>query len=578
MDHKAFKILSGAIHYFRLPQESWYHSLYNLKALGFNTVETYVPWNLHEKKEGQYDFTGNLDIERFLTLAKELGLYAIVRPSPFICAEWEFGGLPAWLLTKNLKLRSSDPQFLHYVSRYYDQLIPILKKHQLDHQGNILMFQIENEYGSYGEDKAYLLAIKNLMRDRGLTQPFFTSDGPWKAAMEAGSLLAEDVLVTGNFGSDPKKNFTAMRTFFQENGKNWPLMCMEFWDGWFNRWGEALVRRDPEETAQTIMEVIEMGSINLYMFHGGSNFAFMNGCSARGQKDLPQVTSYDYGALLDEAGNPTLKYSLLQDKMKKVYPDLDYKEPLVKKSMATSHIKLTQKVSLFASLDQLTNPKASFYPQNMEALNQQVGYLLYRTEVKKSKDEAERFRIIDARDRAQVFVNEKKVSTQYQEEIGEDIFIDLEEGTNQLDILIENMGRVNYGPKLEAPSQSKGLGRGLMLDLHFVGDWQMYPLPLEQVDSIDYSKGWKEGQPSFYHYSFDCMHPEDSYIDMTGFGKGVVFINNFNLGRYWEKGPIFTLYIPKAFLKTGRNCITVFETEGKYQEDIQLVKNPIIRE
>ena len=286
LDGKPFKILSGSIHYFRIHPDDWYQSLYNLKALGFNTVETYVPWNLHEPREGEFDFTGILDLERFLTIAQELGLYAIVRPSPYICAEWEFGGLPAWLLEKGVRVRSQDKDFLQVVKRYYEALIPRLIKHQLDQGGNILMFQVENEYGSYGEDKVYLRELKQMMLELGLEEPFFTSDGPWHTALRAGSLIEDDVLVTGNFGSKAKENFASMEMFFQQYGKKWPLMCMEFWDGWFNRWGEPVIKRDPEELADAVMEAIEIGSINLYMFHGGTNFGFMNGCSARKQTDL----------------------------------------------------------------------------------------------------------------------------------------------------------------------------------------------------------------------------------------------------------------------------------------------------
>ena len=246
LDGQEFKILSGAIHYFRIQPEDWYHSLYNLKALGFNTVETYVPWNMHEPKKGQFDFQGILDIEKFLNIAQDLGLYAIVRPSPFICAEWEFGGMPAWLLTEDMRIRSSDASYLQAVADYYDELLPRLVPRLLDKGGNILMMQVENEYGSYGEDKDYLRAIRQMMLDRGVDCPLFTSDGPWRATLRAGTLIEEDLFVTGNFGSKAGYNFAQMQEFFDEHGKKWPLMCMEFWDGWFNRWKEPIIKRDPE--------------------------------------------------------------------------------------------------------------------------------------------------------------------------------------------------------------------------------------------------------------------------------------------------------------------------------------------
>ncbi len=277
LNGQPFKILSGAVHYFRIPREDWYHTLYNLKALGFNTVETYVPWNLHEAAEGLYDFQGELDLGGFLDLAQELGLYAIIRPSPYICAEWEFGGLPAWLLTKKIRIRSSDPAFLTYVERYYQRLGPILTQRQLQRGGPILLFQVENEYGSYGEDKAYLQQLKRLMEQEGWEMPFVTSDGSWLATLKAGTLVEEGILPTANFGSKAQENFGNLQAFMQEQGLEGPLMCMEFWLGWFNRWQEAIIKRDPEETVAAIMETIRLGSINLYMFHGGTNFGFMNG-------------------------------------------------------------------------------------------------------------------------------------------------------------------------------------------------------------------------------------------------------------------------------------------------------------
>lgn len=214
LNGQPFKILSGAIHYFRIHPYDWEHSLYNLKALGFNTVETYVPWNLHEPQKGEFHFEDRLDLEKFLTLAQNLGLYAIVRPSPYICAEWEFGGFPAWLLREPISIRRNENAYLRHVADYYDILMKKIVPHQLDNGGNILMIQIENEYGSFGEEKAYLRAIRDLMVDRGVTVPFFTSDGPWRATLRAGSMIEEDILVTGNFGSKARENFGSMKQFF----------------------------------------------------------------------------------------------------------------------------------------------------------------------------------------------------------------------------------------------------------------------------------------------------------------------------------------------------------------------------
>lgn len=577
LDGQEFKILSGAIHYFRIQPEDWYHSLYNLKALGFNTVETYVPWNMHEPQKGEFDFQGILDIEKFLQTAQDLGLYAIVRPSPFICAEWEFGGMPAWLLNEDMRIRSSDASYLQAVADYYDELLPRLVPRLLDKGGNILMMQVENEYGSYGEDKDYLRAIRQLMLDRGVDCPLFTSDGPWRATLKAGTLIDEDLFVTGNFGSKAAYNFSQMQEFFDEHGKKWPLMCMEFWDGWFNRWKEPVIKREPEELAEAVHEVLKQGSINLYMFHGGTNFGFMNGCSARGVTDLPQVTSYDYDALLNEQGNPTPKYFAVQKMMETYYPEYPQMKPLTKESFELKDIALSEKVSLFETLPDLARPVESLYPIKMEDLGQSYGYLLYHTEASWDADE-EKIRVIDGRDRMQLFVDGELVTTQYQAEIGQDIFVTgKKKATHQIDILIENMGRVNYGHKFLADTQRKGIRTGVCKDLHFLLDWQQYPLPLKNTENIDFSKGWQPQQPAFYAFDFEMKALKDTYLDLSGFGKGVAFVNGVNIGRFWNVGPTLSLYIPHSLLKEGRNRIIIFETEGEYKECIQLVKQPTFK-
>lgn len=574
LDGKPFKIMSGAIHYFRVLPEDWYHSLYNLKALGFNTVETYIPWNVHEPKEGEYDFSSRYDVKRFVETAAELDLFVILRPSPYICAEWEFGGLPAWLLPyKDMRIRSSDPAFIEKVSRYYEKLFEVITPLQLDHGGPVIMMQVENEYGSYGEDKEYLKLLYDLMLKLGVTVPIFTSDGAWRATQEAGTLTEADILTTGNFGSRSKENFKDLKDFHESKGKKWPLMCMEFWDGWFNRWNDPIIERDEQDLVHDVKEALEIGSVNLYMFHGGTNFGLMNGCSARGQKDLPQVTSYDYDAPLDEQGNPTKKYYALQNMMQELFPGIEQQEPLVKASMELKAIPLNEKVSLFSVMDEITEKQQSKYPKTMEELGQQYGYTLYRSRVKKDSNE-EFYRVIDGSDRIQFFFNEEKQATQYQEEIGEKINVTPKNDVNQLDILVENMGRVNYGHKLLANTQQKGIRTGIMSDLHFILDWEQYCLEFSKPLAIDYSKKWKEKTPSFYKYTATIAEPEDTFVNMESFGKGIVLINGFNIGRYWNVGPTLSLYIPKSLLQKGKNEIVVFETEGIWSETISLEKEP----
>ena len=581
LDSKPFTILSGAIHYFRVHPSDWHHSLYNLKAMGFNTVETYVPWNLHEPHPGEFDFSGGLDLACFLDEAAELGLWAIVRPSPFICAEWEFGGLPAWLLAdRSMRPRSRDPKFLARVASYYDALMPILVPRQVMRGGNVIMMQVENEYGSYCEDKEYLRAIRDLMTSRGVDVPLFTSDGPWRGCLRAGTLIDDDVLATGNFGSRAAENFAALKAFHEEHGKSWPLMCMEFWDGWFNRWGENVIRRDAQDLADSVRELLELGgSVNLYLFHGGTNFGFMNGCSARHTHDLHQVTSYDYDAPLDEEGNPTEKWYLLRDVVRDLFPDNWTADPLVKTAVGVpaEKVELTGRAGLFENLPALDpEPVRSLYPQTMEDMGQSYGYTLYRAQVERDTTEPERIRVVDGRDRAQVFVNGVPVATQYQEHIGEDIRYALPEKDNQLDVLVENMGRVNYGHKFLADTQRKGIRTGVCVDLHFVLGWEAYRLGLDDVSRVDYSAGWAEGTPSFSRFEFTLDEPADTYIDTTGFGKGVAFVNGTNVGRYWEIGPIATLYVPHGMTRAGVNELVLFETEGTVSDSISLRSTPLI--
>ena len=580
LDGEPFTILSGAIHYFRVHPTDWHHSLYNLKAMGFNTVETYVPWNLHEPKPGEFTFQGMVDLARFLDEATELGLYIIVRPSPFICAEWEWGGLPAWLLADHtMRPRSRDPKFLECVARYYDELMPILVPRQVTHGGNIIMMQVENEYGSYGEDKDYLRAIRDLMLERGVDVPLCTSDGPWRGCLRAGTLIDDDVFVTGNFGSRAGENFANLKAFHEEHGKNWPLMCMEFWDGWFNRWGENVITRDAQDLADSVRELLELGgSMNLYMFHGGTNFGFMNGCSARHTHDLHQVTSYDYDAPLNEEGNPTEKWYKLRDVVRELFPNNWTAEPLIKKAVAVEDIALTERTGLFENLDNLSTPQHSFYPQAMEDLGQSYGYTLYRTTIERdvAPEADERIRVIDGRDRAQVYVDGTLVATQYQEHIGEDIKCPLPAEQNDLSILVENMGRVNYGHKFLADTQHKGIRTGVCVDLHFVTEWDQYCLPLDNISKLDFTRGWTPGQPTFSRFEFTLDEPADTFIDTTGFGKGCVFVNGFNVGRYWEIGPIATLYVPHGFTHAGVNELVVFETEGTLGSTISLRSEPLI--
>lgn len=579
LDEQPFKIISGALHYFRMTPQQWEDSLYNLKALGANTVETYIPWNLHEAQEGVFDFSGSKNLEAFVRLAEKMGLWVILRPSAYICAEWEFGGLPAWLLKEpGIRLRSGDPRFMSKVAAYYQELLPRLLPLQITHGGPVLMVQIENEYGSYGMDKDYLRQTKKLLEAGGIDVPLFTSDGAWPEVLDAGTLIEEDVFVTGNFGSRSKENAAVLQDFMAAHGKKWPLMCMEYWDGWFNRWGEPIVKRDPQDLANEVQDMLEIGSVNLYMFHGGSNFGFYNGCSARGQQDLPQVTSYDYDALLTEAGQPTEKYYLVQQAIKAVCPDVWQAEPRVKKLVALGTYPVSDSVSLLKVKDQLMTPITTAYPLTMEQAGSGYGYLLYSLDLKNYHHENS-IKVVDAGDRIQAYVDGALTPLQQTDPLLREMTLTGASSQDiiTLDLLVENQGRVNYGYKLNHPGQSKGIRGGVMQDIHFHQGYRHYPLDFssEQLAAVDFSAGKDPQQPSFYRFSFDLDAIGDSFIDCSAYGKGVVIVNGHNLGRYWNQGPIYSLYCPKEFLRQGANEVIIFETEGIELTQLRFTDQPI---
>lgn len=582
LNDEKFRILSGAIHYYRIHPTQWEHTLYNLKALGYNTVETYLPWNSHEPKEGEFNFEGILDVEKFIETAEEMGLYVILRPSPYICAEWEFGGLPAWLLKyKDVRVRTTDEVFIEKVSNYFDELLPRLTKYQYTNGGPVLMMQVENEYGSYGNEKEYLRKIAKLMKNKGVDVPLFTSDGTWNQALDSGSLIEDGIFTTGNFGSESKQNMDVLQKFFDKHDQQWPLMCMEYWDGWFNRWGMDIVKRDPKDLADAVKEMMEIGSLNLYMFRGGTNFGFMNGCSARGNNDLPQVTSYDYDALLTEWGNPTEKFYEVQKATKEVYPEIEQMKPRSRLLKDYGSFKPVGKASLLAVASSITDEVKSNYPLTMEALDSNYGYVLYKTTVK-NYGEPERLKVIEVADRVHIYIDGKLQATQYKDEIGEEIEFIGEGEEITIEVLVENLGRVNYGYKLEAPSQSKGIRGGVMINNHFHSGWTQYPLNLDAkiISKVEYTESdlnAENKEAQFYKFDVEIDEIKDTFIDCSKYGKGVIFINGFNIGKYWENGPFHYLYVPSGLLKES-NEIVVFETEGIVIEELRFNDKPVYKD
>ncbi|MFR8775432.1 MAG: glycoside hydrolase family 35 protein [Eggerthellaceae bacterium] len=564
LNGEPFKIISGAFHYFRTVPEYWQDRIEKLVNMGCNTVETYIPWNFHEPEKGNFRFDGMHDIERFIHLAEKMGLYIIIRPSPYICSEWEFGGLPTWLLRdRNMRLRCSYEPYLNAVKEYYSVLIPKLVPHQCDRGGGVILVQLENEYGYYGNDTAYLEFLRDTLRELGVTVPFVTSDGPWSEPKFKSGML-NGALPTGNFGSGAEWQFGQMRKYI---GENKPLMCMEFWNGWFDAWGEEHHTTSPEKAASELDELLKRGSVNFYMFEGGTNFGFMSG--RNGGSKTGDVTSYDYDAPLTEDGQITEKYRLFKEVIAK-YTDI-HEIPLTTeiRRRAYGRISCTGKTDLFSVLDKISVPVKSSYPLTMEDIGQDYGYILYRTKIRDIETVSE-IRLEGAADRVQCYHNGEFVYTAFAENMWEKFEPQQKRTSGIIDLLCENTGRENFGTGLE--NQRKGISGGVKINDHRHFGFEIYPLPLDerQIAALDFGIGYIENTPAFYRFELDIDEPCDTFLDTDGFGKGCAFVNGFNIGRFWEIGPQKRLYIPAPLLQIGKNTIVIFETEGKAADSIFL--------
>jgi beta-galactosidase len=568
-----YRIISGAMHYFRIVPQYWEDRLLKLKACGFNTVETYVAWNLHEPKEGQFNFAGMADIVRFIELAAIIGLNVILRPSPYICAEWEFGGLPFWLLQdSNMRLRCSYKPFLDKVDAYYDVLIPMLKPLLCTNGGPIIAMQIENEYGSYGNDRDYLEYLQQGLINRGIDTLLFTSDGPEDFMLQGGTLFPE-VLATVNFGSKPEQAFAKL----EEYQPNKPMVCMEYWNGWFDHWGDKHHTRGFADVVDVLDRILESGaSVNFYMFHGGTNFGFYNGANHIDFYE-PTVTSYDYHALLTESGDITDKYLAIQDVITKYAgsPKEDFPAPIAKKYYG--QVQLTEQTALFDSLKLLSKPLQSTYPETMEKLGQDYGFILYTTKLSGPRNQCELI-IQDVHDRALVYVN--NVYQGVIERWGPNsLVLNIPSSGANLSLLVENMGRINYGAYLK---DYKGITEGVKVGTkqynQFLFNWTIYKLPLSDLSNLIYkpiqpvnlSLLEATGSPLFYIGVFQVSEAKDTFLKLEGWTKGVVYINGFNLGRYWDKGPQKTLYLPGPLLHEGDNEVVIFELHGTKAAIIEL--------
>ncbi len=563
-DGEPIKLISGAVHYFRNMPDTWRDIFKKMKAMGLNCVETYCVWNMHEKKPGEYDFTGNLDIATFIKTAQEEDLMVIVRPGPYICAEWEFGGLPWWIQTdENMEIRCSNKAYIECFDRYLDKLFNEVRPLLCTNGGPVIMMQLENEYGYYGDDREYLTYLRDGYVKRGIDVPLFTSDGTSKANLLDGSV--EGCFSTLNFGSRVEENFKAHDELYPTQ----PKMCMEMWNGWFDAWGdEKHHTTSAEDYAKVVDDMLTKGSVNMYMFIGGTNFGFTSGANHY-EKFAPDVTSYDYDALLTECGDVTPKYHAVRDVIKKHIKCTLPEVPADRKKKAYGKVKLTESTGFFSQLENLSSPVRSDVPKPMESYGNGYGYIAYRTVLNRDYDNVT-LSFESLGDRAQIYINKNLVDILY---INDSLETKITAKAGDiLTVLCENMGRANFGSKM---MRKKGIAGRCLLDgkIHF--GWDVYTLPMDNLDRLTFDGRVPEEKSVFYKGTFSIDERADTFLRTDNFTKGFVTVNGFNLGRYWEVGPQKTMYLPASLLKKGTNEIIIFESDGiKGSAEIEFTDTP----
>lgn len=569
LDGKPFQIISGEMHFARIPRAYWRARLRMAKAMGLNTICTYVFWNQEEPEPGKFNFKGNADVAAFVKMAQQEGLWVLIRPSAYACAEWEFGGYPYWLLNINgLKVRSRDPKFLKLMKAYYEQLGKQLAPLQITHDGPILMVQIENEYGSYGDDKKYLSINEQMMRDAGFNVPFYTLDGIDNVSK--GSVKGALPAVDGSI--DIRHIEKVVRENHDGHG---PFFIGEWYPGWFDSWGKPFNTVSTKTCVEQLNTMLSHGlSVNMYMAHGGTTRGFMNGANYSGPMTYsPQISSYDYDAPIDEAGHPTPKFFALRKVIEKYLPPGTKlpKVPPVERVITIPEFKLEYVTDL---IHDLPSPVRSENPLTFEALHQAYGYVMYRTHVK-GPVSGELY-IDRLRDYGIIFVNGKRVAVLNRMLAQDSCKVDLPESLNTLDIFVENLGRINYGKYINDNHQ--GITKEVTLEGSVIDGWEMYRFPFTTQPRTRSELKGDFQYPVIREGSFTLEKVGDTFLDMRDWGKGCVWINGHNLGRYWDIGPQQTIYVPAPWLKKGKNTITVFEELKTGQDEIGAIRNPILNE
>lgn len=565
LDGKPILLRSGEMHYPRVPREHWRDRFKKAKALGLNTITTYIFWNLHEKQPGKFDFAGNLDIVEFAKIAKEEGLWLIVRPGPYICTEWDFGGIPSWLLReKDMKVRTKDKRFLAANEKYMAEVGKRLVPLQIQNGGNIIMVQVENEYGSFGEDKEYMNAIKQSIVKAGFTATFFTSDGPGEKLQQAGTLPDVASVINFSANDDPAKQFESFAKFRQ----NVPKMVGEYWVGWFDHWGEKHHTVKAENVVKGLDYYLKNNiSFNLYMFHGGWTFGYMAGANySRRSPYEPDTSDYDYDSPLDAGGRTTPKYHAIREVIKKHFPNEKLPDVVENtKFIEIPAFELKETASLFDAT-KLTKPILSENPLPMESLGQNHGFVLYRKKL--DSDLKGKLEFKEQHDYSHLFVNQKFIGKLDRRLSEQSLSIEAKKGET-LDILVENMGRINFGK--EFIYDRKGITEKVLFENQELKNWEIISLPFDNLAKLKFSKNSIQN-PAFFRGTFSLNEIGDTFLDMRNWGKGHVWVNGHHLGRYWAIGPQQSLYLPVGWLKKGKNSIIVLDLENKGNRSIKSSK------
>jgi len=562
-DGKPYQIISGEMHYPRVPRAYWADRFQKAKAMGLNTITTYVFWNVHEPRPGVYDFSGQNDVAEYLREAQAAGLNVILRPGPYVCAEWELGGYPSWLLKDpTLVLRSTDPRYTAAVHRWFQRLGQEIQPLLLKNGGPIIAVQLENEYGSFGDDKAYLEGLKMELIVSGMGDTIlYTADGPEQ--LPKGSLPELPAVI--NFGTGDAAGSFATLNRLRPDG---PRMSGEYWAGWFDHWGSNHHETDGNKEAAELRWMLTQGySVSIYMFHGGTSFGWMNGANSSGRDYQPDTTSYDYDAPLDERGEPRAKYFAFR----KVIAETTATTPPPVPSPTQATVFPVATGTLTASLwRNLPTPKSSKTLLTFEDLDQSYGYVLYRTGL--DAGEGGKLVIDGLHDYAQVYLDQRLVGA-LDRRLGTDTLnLPPQSNAATLDILVENSGRVNYTAAIR--KERKGITGSVTLEGKPLEGWEIYSLPMKDPATLRFLPEPCNG-PCFYQSRIDVAEPADTYFDTQTLHKGVLWVGCQALGRFWSIGPQFTLYAPGPWFRRGSNTITFFDLMGSSTDRLGTVAKPI---